>query len=44
MIQLTENAVNKVKEIIAQQEPQPSALRISVMGGGCSGVPILDGV
>ncbi len=37
MIQLTENAVNKVKEIIAQQEPQPSALRISVMGGGCSG-------
>ncbi len=37
MIQLTENAVNKVKEIIAQQDPQPSALRISVMGGGCSG-------
>ncbi len=37
MIQLTENAVNKVKEIIAQQEPKPSALRVSVMGGGCSG-------
>ncbi len=37
MIQLTENAINKVNEIIAQQEPKPSALRVSVMGGGCSG-------
>lgn len=37
MIQLTETAINKVNEIIAQQEPKPSALRISVMGGGCSG-------
>ena len=37
MIQLTENAITKVNEIIAQQEPKPSALRVSVMGGGCSG-------
>ncbi len=37
MIQLTENAISKVNEIIAQQEPKPTALRVSVMGGGCSG-------
>ena len=37
MIQLTENAVNKVKEIIAQQEPKPTALRVSVMGGVAPG-------
>lgn len=37
MIQLTENAVSKVHEIMGQQEPQPKALRISVVGGGCSG-------
>ena len=37
MIQLTETAINKVTEIMGQQNPQPSALRISVVGGGCSG-------
>jgi iron-sulfur cluster assembly protein len=37
MIQLTERAVGKVKEILDLQEPKPSGLRISVVGGGCSG-------
>lgn len=37
MIQLTETAVTKVHEILGQQEPQPAGLRISVVGGGCSG-------
>jgi len=37
MVQLTETAVGKVKEILDSQEPKPSGLRISVVGGGCSG-------
>lgn len=37
MIQMTDNAVAKVNEILAQQEPQPKGLRLSVVGGGCSG-------
>jgi iron-sulfur cluster assembly accessory protein len=37
MISLTSGAVSKVKEILTQQEPQPSGLRIGVVGGGCSG-------
>ncbi len=37
MVQLTENAISKVKEIISSQEPKPAGLRISVVGGGCSG-------
>jgi iron-sulfur cluster assembly protein len=37
MIQLTERAVGKVKEILDMQEPKPSGLRIAVVGGGCSG-------
>lgn len=37
MVQLTENAISKVKEILSSQEPQPVGLRISVVGGGCSG-------
>lgn len=37
MVQLTERAVEKVKEIVATQEPQPAGLRIAVVGGGCSG-------
>jgi iron-sulfur cluster assembly accessory protein len=37
MVQLTENAVTKVKEILTSQEPRPAGLRISVVGGGCSG-------
>jgi iron-sulfur cluster assembly accessory protein len=36
-IQLTDTAITKVKEILTQQTPQPSGLRISVVGGGCSG-------
>ena len=38
MIQLTEKAITKVNEIMGQQDPKPSALRISVVGGGCSGL------
>lgn len=37
MVQLTERAVGKVKEILDQQEPKPVGLRIAVVGGGCSG-------
>jgi len=37
MLQLTEKAVSKVKEILDQQDPKPQGLRISVVGGGCSG-------
>lgn len=37
MVQLTENAVHKVKEILASQDPKPAGLRIAVVGGGCSG-------
>jgi len=36
-IELTSNAVSKVKEIMAQQTPVPSGLRVGVVGGGCSG-------
>jgi len=36
-VTLTPNAVAKVKEIMAQQNPVPSALRVGVVGGGCSG-------
>ncbi len=37
MITLTSVAVEKVKEIMAQQNPQPTGLRVAVVGGGCSG-------
>jgi len=37
MIQLSDNAVSKVREILDSQEPKPAGLRISVVGGGCSG-------
>ena len=37
MVQLTEKAVGKVKEIMASQTPAPAGLRIAVVGGGCSG-------
>lgn len=37
MVQLTESAVNKVKEILGTQDPKPAGLRIAVVGGGCSG-------
>ena len=36
-VSLTPTAVSKVKEIMAQQNPQPAGLRIGVVGGGCSG-------
>lgn len=37
MVQLTPRAVEKVKEILAEQDPKPAGLRIAVVGGGCSG-------
>jgi len=37
MVQLTEKAVGKVKEIMSTQAPMPAGLRIAVVGGGCSG-------
>jgi len=37
MVQLTETAVSKVAEILDTQDPKPAGLRISVVGGGCSG-------
>lgn len=37
MVQLTEKAVEKVNEILTTQDPRPAGLRISVVGGGCSG-------
>ena len=36
-VTLTTKAVDKVKEILGMQDPQPAGLRISVVGGGCSG-------
>ena len=36
-ISLTANAISKVKEIMGQQNPTPAGLRVSVVGGGCSG-------
>jgi iron-sulfur cluster assembly accessory protein len=36
-ISLTPNAITKVKEIMAQQNPVPTGLRVGVVGGGCSG-------
>ncbi|HTA23702.1 MAG TPA: iron-sulfur cluster assembly accessory protein [Terriglobales bacterium] len=36
-VTLTPNAVAKVKEIMAQQNPVPAGLRVGVQGGGCSG-------
>ena len=37
MVQMTEKAVGKVREILDSQEPKPAGLRIAVVGGGCSG-------
>ncbi len=36
-VNLTSNAVSKVKDIMSQQNPSPAGLRIGVVGGGCSG-------
>ena len=37
MVSLTPVAVDKVKEILTQQDPKPAGLRVAVVGGGCSG-------
>ena len=37
MIHLTPVAASKVKEIMNMQSPVPTALRVAVVGGGCSG-------
>jgi iron-sulfur cluster assembly accessory protein len=37
MINLTPVASTKVKEIMTMQNPSPTALRVAVVGGGCSG-------
>ena len=37
MVTLTSVAVEKVKEIMNQQNPLPAGLRVAVVGGGCSG-------
>ncbi|MGC9157861.1 MAG: HesB/IscA family protein [Terracidiphilus sp.] len=36
-ITLTPQAIAKVREIMATQDPLPAGLRIGVVGGGCSG-------
>jgi len=36
-ISLTPTAITKVKEIMGQQTPVPTGLRVGVVGGGCSG-------
>lgn len=37
MLSLTSVASSKVKEIMNMQSPVPTALRVAVVGGGCSG-------
>ncbi|PYT82871.1 MAG: iron-sulfur cluster insertion protein ErpA [Acidobacteria bacterium] len=37
MLSLTPFASSKVKEIMNLQSPVPAALRVAVVGGGCSG-------
>src|SRR5208337_2468621 len=37
MITLTPKAVKKIKSIMEDQTPKPAALRLGVVGGGCSG-------
>ena len=36
-VTLTDTAITKVREILDMQDPKPAGLRISVVGGGCSG-------
>ena len=36
-IEFTPRAIEKVKEILSRQNPVPMGLRVSVVGGGCSG-------
>jgi len=35
---LTPEAVKRVKEVMAKQNPVPDRLRVAVIGGGCSGL------
>lgn len=37
MINFTPGAISKVHEILTMQDPAPAGLRVSVVGGGCSG-------
>lgn len=37
MIKLTPGAILKIREIMEKTDPVPQAVRISVIGGGCSG-------
>ena len=37
MLTVTPVATTKVKEIMTSQTPVPTALRVAVVGGGCSG-------
>ena len=37
MVQLSDRAISKVKEILESQDPKPVGLRLAVVGGGCSG-------
>lgn len=37
MITLTENAVNKIQELFAEEQNPNLLLRVFVQGGGCSG-------
>ena len=37
MVTVTATAVAKVKEIMEKQDPKPTAVRLGVRGGGCSG-------
>jgi iron-sulfur cluster insertion protein len=37
IVTLSAKAIEKVKEVMAQQTPPPTALRVGVRGGGCSG-------
>ncbi len=40
-LNLTPQAIAKVREIMASQDPLPAGLRVGVVGGGCSGLPVL---
>ncbi|MGH9449523.1 MAG: HesB/IscA family protein [Terriglobia bacterium] len=37
LLEVTPTAVDKVKAIMSEQQPHPLGLRLSVVGGGCSG-------
>jgi len=37
MLTLTEKAVGKVKEVMAEQQEPYAGIRVAVVGGGCSG-------